>query len=207
MICVTPKRAQLGLRGMRKKEDAARHRVIRRHHRRVRERIVVHHQRRRWSVLLRSLEGDSTAENHGRRHESTGGKAHGGIHARSESARPVTGRQTSASCAIFTPHPEHHPNKSMHGTAPGSRIQMMRSRQLWAHERYASSREKTPPIDGFHATTQLNARDWLAKGRHVWLIDEDTVQRPGLSLSATTTVQCVHWPANRQVICIDGCGT
>ena len=156
MICVTPKRAQLGLRGMRKKEDAARHRVIRRHHRRVRERIVVHHQRRRWSLLLRSLEGDSTAENHGRRHESTGGKAHGGIHARSESARPVTGRQQWL----------------CHGTAPGSRIQMMRSRQLWAHERYASSREKTPPIDGFHATTQLNVRDGLAKGRTSELIDK-----------------------------------
>ena len=49
---------------------------------------------------------------------------------------------------------------------------MMRSRELWAHERYASSREKTPTIDGFHATTQLNVRDGLAKGRTSELIDK-----------------------------------
>ena len=81
------------------------------------------------------------------------------------SDRP-TAAAAGPSCALSRPQGE-----PPHGTAPVREFKSD-ARQLWAHERYASSREKTPPIDGFHATTQLNVRDGLAKGRTSDLIDK-----------------------------------
>ncbi len=56
--------------------------------------------------------------------ESTGGNAHDGIHARSDSARPATVRQqqqrVQAVPCPFTPTQWNSP----HGTVPGSRTQM-----------------------------------------------------------------------------------
>ena len=102
----------------------------------------------------------------------TGGRQHCG---KSRSAARVDRRESAwwDTCTLRIGAASDRPTAMAvpwHG--PGSRIQMMRSRQLWAHERYASSREKTPPIDGFHATTQLNVRDGLAKGRTSELIDK-----------------------------------
>lgn len=164
------------MRGMRKDEDAARHRGSRRDHRRVREQSFLH-QRRRWSILPRSIEGDS---NCGKSRSAAGvnrWQCAFAMHARSESAQPVKGRQQwqRVQAVPFHAHTTWH----QHGTATGSLNSAMgwNGMETLGPRKFASSRETTPPIDCFNATMQLNARDGLANGRASELTDEDACVR------------------------------
>ena len=87
----------------------------------VRERSVVHYQQRRWSILSRSLEGESNCGKSRLAARFDRPKTRDATHARSEPARPVRGRQQRSGSKLwpFTParvEPPWH--------CPVSRIQM-----------------------------------------------------------------------------------
>ena len=106
----------------------------------------------------------ATAANHGRRQESTGGDARDAMHAHSEPAQPVTGRQKAAAVQAVPLPAEPH------GTAPGKRCEA-----TLGPRKCGLSGAITAPNDRFYVITQLNARDGHANGRTSVLIDEERV--------------------------------
>ena len=118
----------------------------------------------------------ATAANHGRRQESTGGNARDAMHAHSEPAQPVTGRQQRRRVQAVP----FHAHKSPPWHSPPVEFKSD-ARRLWAHGTTLGPRKCglsgaiTAPKDRFHVITQLNARDGPAKGRTSVLIDEERV--------------------------------
>ena len=94
------------------------------------------------------------------------------MHAHSEPAQPVTGRQQRRRVQAVPFHAQEP-----HGAAPGSRIQERCAATLGPRKcgKCGLSGAITAPNDRFHVITQLNARDGPAKGRTSVLIDEERV--------------------------------
>jgi hypothetical protein len=146
----------------------------------------------------------ATAANHGRRQESTGGNARDAMHAHSEPAQPVTGRQQRrrVQAVPFHARSGHSPgieiSKAMRGDSGPTEVRTALSRPQkspMAQPGFEISKERcaaplgprkcgkcglsgaiTAPNDRFHVITQLNARDGPAKGRTSVLIDEERVR-------------------------------